>query len=60
MLKEDMKNAFNLVSRKALLSECAKHLISCALSMGSLVLQPTPILMAHDGEFDIGVWFPTR
>ena len=26
--------------------------------MGSLVLQPTPILVAHNGEFDIRVWCP--
>ena len=60
VLKVDMKNAFKLVFRQALLSECAKHFPELYPWAHWCYSQHPPILVAHDGEFDIRVWCPTR
>ena len=42
LLLSDMRNAFNLVSRESLLSECSKKIPKLQSSLGSVVLWLSP------------------
>ena len=46
VFKVDMRNAFNLVSRQAVLDECSVHLPP----LGFMVLWSAPDTMAHNGN----------
>ena len=49
MLKVDMRNAFNLVSRQAILDECASLFSELLPTLGIMVLWYTFSTMASDG-----------
>ena len=50
VLKVDLTNAFNLVSRQAILDDCAQRFPELLACMDFVVLQPAPTPMAPTGD----------
>ena len=59
VFKADMRNAFNLVSRQAVLDECSVT-PSRAAPLGFMVLWSAPDTMAHNGNYYFRGWCATR
>ena len=59
VLKVDMTNAFNLVSRQAILSECAKHFLNFSLGSAG-AMDSFPFFGTHYRLLVIRIRCPTR
>ena len=57
IMKIDMRNAFNLVSRQALLDECSAHSPEL-LPWGLVVLRSAPYSVASRGYHQLRNWCP--